>query len=129
MFISVKIITPSCVAFESDSVFVSMPGQKGVFAVLPGHALFVIELVSGIVHIEKDQKVTKCFISDGIVQVTNESVNIITDFSYNLDLVDRSDILDKIKVYSSYIDNTSNLFQVSILKQIINQYQTLLYYL
>lgn len=123
----VKIITPSKVVLESEATMVNIPGSKGQLGVLPGHVNFVSTLNIGIITLFSNGIETKYFVYGGLAQVTGEAVNIITEFSCNIESVSiteiRSDII-KLQNDLSKIDIES--IEAGVISTNIEKHQALL---
>ena len=71
----VVIVDPTQVIFEGKADSVILPGEKGVFEVLPFHKNFLSRLITGSVSIDR----RSFSIRRGIVKVENDIVTIIAE--------------------------------------------------
>jgi F-type H+-transporting ATPase subunit epsilon len=75
MEIDVLILSPTGVIFEGKAGSVTLPGEQGVFEVLPFHKAILSRLISGTLFVdEKSVSVRR-----GIVSVNQNKVTIIVE--------------------------------------------------
>ncbi len=102
--VQVKITLPQQIKYSILADIVTLPGQKGELSVLPGHAEFIVKLVSGIVVIVSREGGKKnIFINDAIVNIQHFVVNIITSYAIDMESVDIGTIEQKL---NSLISNS-----------------------
>lgn len=79
--LKVNIVTPEKVAWEADAVSVTLPGTEGYLGVWANHAPLVTGLHPGVITIKLndagDTRYLAC--SGGFVEISNNTVNIMTD--------------------------------------------------
>ncbi|MCO6495939.1 MAG: ATP synthase F1 subunit epsilon [Bacteroidetes bacterium] len=75
--LEVKIITPDTTLFEGNADAITLPGAKGSFQVLKGHAPVVSNLTKGEVKLEQNGKTETFSIDSGIVEVLNNKVIVL----------------------------------------------------
>lgn len=75
--LDVFILSPEGVIFEGKAESVSLPGERGIFEVLPFHKNLLSRLLSGLVIV--DGRIFS--IRRGIVKVKNNTVTIISEIS------------------------------------------------
>lgn len=80
-FMKVEIVTPESSFLLENAYMTVIPGTEGEFAVLRGHVPLIATLKNGtIVIYNKSMKITdNITIEDGFVEVTHESVLILTN--------------------------------------------------
>ena len=77
---SAKIMTPGGKAFEGEVQSISLPGEKGRFQVLFGHAPILSTLVHGDVHVVDDAgKSTTYHVKAGFVEMVNNSLTLLAE--------------------------------------------------
>ncbi|KJV81828.1 ATP synthase F1, epsilon subunit [Rickettsia hoogstraalii str. RCCE3] len=85
--ILVKIITPLSIAFEKQAKMVTIPGEEGMFGVLPNHAPMIVSLKAGLVQVYIDDihnpQITY-LVYGGVIEVTGSYVNIATETAINV---------------------------------------------
>ena len=92
----VRIILPSETFLEVEADQVNLPGVQGEFGVLPGHMKLTSSIEIGIVSVINNQIETKYYIHGGVVQITGDEANIITQYSARIDKCDKNTIINKI---------------------------------
>ncbi len=75
MFLEVSVLTPKEAIFEGKAGRVILPGENGVFEVLPFHKGIVSRLVSGNLFIDGE----KIAITRGIAKVYKNQVTLIVE--------------------------------------------------
>lgn len=75
MFLDVVVLTPKEVIFEGKAINVALPGEQGVFEILPFHKRILSRLVSGTVIINEETIPIK----RGVVKVKQNKVVIIIE--------------------------------------------------
>ena len=106
--ILVKIITPLSIAFEKQAKMVTMPGEEGMFGVLPGHAPMIVNLKAGLVQVYIDdmhKSENTYLISGGVTEVTANYINIATETAINVTNLSEAEIATKL---------LKNLYQINI---------------
>lgn len=75
MFLDIAIFTPKEVVFEGKAKSIILPGERGVFNVLPFHKRLLSRLIQGRIYVDE-----KSFlIRRGIVKVDQNRVTIIVE--------------------------------------------------
>jgi F-type H+-transporting ATPase subunit epsilon len=75
-----EIITPDGLIFSGDILSATLPGSEGEFGVLPHHASLVTLLASGVIEIEKDDKLKELIaINWGHVKVDEGKITILAE--------------------------------------------------
>lgn len=75
MLLDVSVLNPREVVFEGKARSVIVPGEEGVFEILPFHKRILSRLISGVLFID-DQNVS---ILRGIVKADQNKVTIIVE--------------------------------------------------
>ena len=75
MLLDVAILTPHGIIFKGTARSVIVPGEEGMFEVLPFHKCILSRLISGILCI--DEK--RLQIQRGIIKVNQNKVTVITE--------------------------------------------------
>ncbi|WP_147143567.1 F0F1 ATP synthase subunit epsilon [Rickettsia asiatica] len=97
--ILVKIITPLSIAFEKQAKMVTMPGEEGMFGVLPSHAPMIVSLKAGLVQVYIDdmhKSENTYLISSGVTEVTANYINIATETAINATNLSEAEIATKL---------------------------------
>lgn len=75
MFLDVTVLSPIEVIFEGKAKSIILPGEQGVFEVLPFHKRILSRLISGTVFIDEQSLPVR----RGIVRVNQNKVTIIVE--------------------------------------------------
>lgn len=127
--ISFKLITVAKLLLKCEATIITLPGEEGIFGVLPNHAPLIANLKEGIVKISTPESDIQYFVFGGIVEVNNKEVNLTTDFAHVLEPNRKEQITTKIKILQEAIDNRANSALYDSLKEKLTQNQALLGYL
>ncbi|NLN18935.1 MAG: ATP synthase F1 subunit epsilon [Firmicutes bacterium] len=75
-----EIVTPKGRILSERVQYVSLPGKKGAFGILYGHAPLVAELTAGVSRFgELGGHQRRVFVSGGFVEVRNNQVVVLAD--------------------------------------------------
>jgi len=79
-----EILTPDEKVFEGEVMYATLPGSDGSFQILNNHAPLMSVLGKGDIEYrqEKEKKV-HILVDGGVVEVRNNSVNILVEKVYN----------------------------------------------
>lgn len=77
--LTVSIYSPEKKLLEEPAVSVGLPGKKGSFTVLKGHANLVAELEAGIVHVQTGQRDEIYIVDSGFAEVKNNQVIVLVE--------------------------------------------------
>lgn len=92
----VRIILPSATLLEVEADQVDVPGAEGVFGVLPGHVKLTSSIKIGVVSIFNNESEKKYYIHGGVVQITGDEVNIITEYAVGTHESNKTTIINEI---------------------------------
>ena len=85
-----EIVTPEAKTFSDDVDSVVIPGSEGEFGVLPQHVALMTEIVPGELRIMKGGEEIRLAVGSGFVEVTQESVSVLTDMAIREEEIDES---------------------------------------
>ena len=88
--IKLEIATPDAVVYSSDVDMVTLPGVEGQMGVLPHHIRLMTQLVPGEMVVRKDGREELLAVGEGLVEITGNSVNIVTDMAVPADSIDEA---------------------------------------
>jgi F-type H+-transporting ATPase subunit epsilon len=77
MPLRLSIVTPMRPLVDADVDQVIAPGSEGEFAVLPGHAPFLIALKAGVVRWTQGGRTSRAAIAGGFAEVTQDRVTVL----------------------------------------------------
>ncbi len=128
-FTKVKITMPSKTLFEANATLVNIPGGKGMFGVMPGHMKLISKITIGLVTVFH-KETTQFFIYGGIAQITQNKVNIVTEFAVNLKKENKGKITKEIlRLENSLKHCKQDSLETHIIKDNIEKYKSLLTFL
>ena len=85
-----EIVTPETKAYSEDVDMVTLPGSEGDLGVYPKHIPLLTTLKPGEVRVLKDGKETFLAVGEGFVEITGESVSVLTDMALESSRIDES---------------------------------------
>ena len=85
-----EIVTPEAKTYSDDVESVVVPGAEGEFGVLPQHVALMTEIVPGELRIVKDGQEMRLAVGSGFVEVTQESVSVLTDMAIREEEIDEA---------------------------------------
>ena len=98
--IQVDIVTPEKKIFSENNIFsVTVPGIEGDMGILHNHIPIITFLRPGTIQIQAQNKDSSFFISDGVLEVSNNVLTILASEIYDLATID-SNTIDKLKAES-----------------------------
>ena len=86
--IKLEIATPDAVVYSNDVDMVTLPGAEGQMGILPHHIRLMTQLVPGEMIVRKDGRENLLAVGEGLVEITGNSVNIVTDMAVPADRID-----------------------------------------
>jgi F-type H+-transporting ATPase subunit epsilon len=129
--LSVKIILPSMTMLDTEASMVNLPGEEGMFGVLPGHCNLISNIKTGIVSVFLGTQEQKYFVFAGLAQVTAAfELNIISEFASVLEQETKTNVMNHItSLESSLLDHQQLSLQTDIIQDKLKKYQELLKFL
>ena len=98
--IQVDIVTPEKKIFSENNILsVTVPGIEGDMGILNNHIPIITFLRPGTIQIQAQNKDSSFFISDGVLEFSNNVLTILASEIYDLATIDPNTI-DKLKVES-----------------------------
>ena len=88
--IKLEIVTPEATVYSEDVDMVTLPGVEGQMGVLPQHVRLMTQLVSGELIVRKDGHDDFMAVGEGLVEVNNERVSIVTNMAIAVDRIDEA---------------------------------------
>jgi F-type H+-transporting ATPase subunit epsilon len=92
MALHLEIVTPEKKIFSDTVGNVYLPGADGELGILDGHAALVTALQPGELRYEKGGQVISMVVGTGFAEVTQHSVNVLTDLATNADQIDEAKV-------------------------------------
>ena len=126
----VRIILPSKTFLETEMDLVNIPGGDGVFGVLPGHAKLTSTIEIGVVSLFLNDNETKYYVHGGVVQVTGDEVNIVTEYSASIADSNKTTITNEITDLEEELDSEEEgSIESDIILDKIEKHQSLIKFL
>lgn len=101
-----ELVSPERLLLSRPVDMVVVPGGDGDFAVLPGHALLMSTVRSGVIDMyEGDTISTRIFVAGGFVEVTAERCTVLAEEAIPLDDIDRGDAESRLKDAELAVDD------------------------
>ena|SRR5271166_235236 len=88
--LKLEIATPDAVVYSNDVDMVTLPGVEGQMGVLPHHIRLMTQLVPGEMIVRKDGREELLAVGEGLIEITGDSVNIVTDMAVPADSIDEA---------------------------------------
>lgn len=85
-----NIVTPQETVFNEDVEMVTLPGIEGDMGIYPQHIRLITQIVPGEVIIQQNGQDKALAIGEGLVEVTANSVSIVTDMAIPGDRIDEA---------------------------------------
>ena len=92
-----SLVSPERRVFDEQVERVSVPGEEGVFEVLPKHAPFMATIHPGMVIATQGGQERKVLVIGGFAEVTPEGLSILAEEAFPLDGLDASAIAGRLK--------------------------------
>ena len=86
--IRLEIATPEAMVYSEDVDMVTLPGVEGQMGVLPQHVRLITQLVPGELIVHQSGRDEFMAVGEGLVEVTNERVSIVTNMAIAVDKID-----------------------------------------
>jgi len=126
----VRIILPSETFLEMEADRVNLPGAQGAFGVLAGHMKLTSSIEIGIVNIINKEIEAKYYVHGGVVQITGDEVNIVTQYSANIAKCSKNIITDEIIALKEELSSVEEgSIEADIIIDKIEKYKSLIKFL
>jgi F-type H+-transporting ATPase subunit epsilon len=86
--LKLEIVTPEATAYSEDVEMVTLPGAAGELGVYPNHVPLLTTLNPGELRVLKGGKETFLAIGEGFVEITGDSVSVLTDMALESAAID-----------------------------------------
>lgn len=85
-----EIVTPDAVVYSEDVEMVTLQGVEGQMGVYPQHIRLMTQLAPGEMIVHKDGIDDYLAVGEGLVEITNHRVSILTDMAVRADNIDEA---------------------------------------
>lgn len=83
-----EIVTPDATVYSEAVDMVTLPAVEGQMGVLPQHVRLMTQLVPGELIVSKDGHEDFLAVGEGLVEVTNDRVSIVTNMAVSIENID-----------------------------------------
>jgi F-type H+-transporting ATPase subunit epsilon len=94
--LKLEIVTPEGRAYSDDVAMVVLPSIEGEIGVYPAHVPLMTQLLPGDLRIFKEGKTTELVVGSGFIEVTGDSVSVLTDSALGEEQIDENATQDAI---------------------------------
>ena len=95
--LKLEIVTPEGRAYSDDVAMVVLPAIEGEIGVYPAHVPLMTQLLPGELRILKEGKTTELVVGSGFIEVTGDSVSVLTDSALGEEQIDATATEEAIK--------------------------------
>jgi len=88
--LKLEIVTPEAVTYSDSVDMVTLPGIEGEMGVYPQHVSLMTQIVAGEILVRKDGRDQFLAVGEGFVEITGESVSVLTDMAISADNIDEA---------------------------------------
>jgi F-type H+-transporting ATPase subunit epsilon len=87
-----EIVTPDAVVYKDDVHMVTLPGIEGELGIYPLHVPLITQIVPGGIVVTKNGRDSQLAVGEGLVDITGDSVTIVTDMAIPADKIDEAKV-------------------------------------
>jgi F-type H+-transporting ATPase subunit epsilon len=88
--LQLEIVTPDATVYSAAVEMVTLPGVEGQMGVMPQHVRLMTQMVPGELIVRKDGREEFLAVGEGLVEVTNERVSIVTNMAVPVESIDEA---------------------------------------
>ena len=88
--LKLEIVTPEAKTYSEDVEMVTLPGVEGEMGIFPMHVPLMTQLVPGEIAVRKNGQDFFLAVGDGFVEITGDSVSILTDMAIKAQDIDEA---------------------------------------
>src|SRR5262249_44527860 len=88
--LKLEIVTPTATVYSEDVELVTLPGTEGQMGIFPQHVRLITQLAPGEVIVHKNGQDEFLAVGEGVVEITNERVSIVTDMAVAAENIDEA---------------------------------------
>jgi len=88
--LKLEIVTPEAKVYSEDVDMVTLPGAEGEMGIYPQHVPLMTKITSGEVGVRKAGQDYFLAVGDGFVEITGDSVSILTDMAIKAENIDEA---------------------------------------
>ncbi len=88
--LKLEIVTPDAVVYSEEVEMVTLEGVEGQMGIYPQHVRLMTQLVPGEMIVHKDGRDDFLAVGEGLVEITNDRVAIVTDMAVSAENIDEA---------------------------------------
>jgi F-type H+-transporting ATPase subunit epsilon len=88
--LQLEIVTPEATVYSEAVEMVTLPAVEGQMGVLPQHVRLMTQLIPGELIVRKDGHDDYLAVGEGLVEVTNDHVSIVTNMAVPIENIDEA---------------------------------------
>jgi F-type H+-transporting ATPase subunit epsilon len=88
--LKLQIVTPEATVYSENVDMVTLPAVEGQIGILPNHVRLMTQMVPGEMIVRKGGEPVFLAVGGGLVEVTGESVSILTDLAIAVESIDEA---------------------------------------
>jgi len=88
--LKLEIVTPEVVTFSENVEMVTLPGVEGEMGIYPMHVPLMTQIVPGEITVRRSGQDVHLAVGEGFVEITGESVSVLTDMAITADNIDEA---------------------------------------
>ena len=88
--LKLEIVTPEAVTFSENVEMVTLPGVEGEMGIYPMHVPLMTQIVPGEIAVRRSGQDVFLAVGEGFVEITGESVSVLTDMAITADKIDEA---------------------------------------
>src|SRR6266513_897362 len=88
--LKLEIVTPEAKTYSEDVEMVTLPGVEGEMGIYPMHVPLMTQIVPGEIAVRKNNQDFFLAVGEGFVEVTGDSVSILTDMAIKAQDIDEA---------------------------------------
>jgi F-type H+-transporting ATPase subunit epsilon len=88
--LKLEIVTPEATVYSEVVEMVTLPGVEGQMGILPQHIRLMTQMVPGELIVRKGGHDDFMAVGEGLVEVTNDRVSIVTNMAVAVDKIDEA---------------------------------------
>ena len=90
--LKLEIVTPDGSTYSEQVEMVTLPGVEGQFGVYPQHVPLMTQMMPGEIIVRKEARDHSFAVGEGVIEVTADQVNILTDMAVPADHIDEAKV-------------------------------------
>ena len=88
--LKLEIVTPDAKTYSEDVEMVTLPGVEGEMGIFPMHVPLMTQIVPGEIAVRKNNQDFFLAVGEGFVEITGNSVSILTDMAIKAQDIDEA---------------------------------------